>query len=154
VQEQFVIDLHEVPERESRCTFAIAPAWCREAFAECDVAPTEEAGVLSVDVMRTGPEVLVRGTVRLTLATTCVRCLKPTPVTIDTSFAALYVPGAVPERDDDEEASPDEGPDVESYEGSRIVLDPYVRDTVLLEVPMNPKCQVDCRAPGRANGAS
>jgi uncharacterized metal-binding protein YceD (DUF177 family) len=97
--------------------------------------------------------------VRVTLAATCVRCLRRMAIAIDAPISVLYVTGPIvetarSEEDEDDEPAPDEGPDVEHLQGNKLILDSYVRDTILLEVPMNPRCQVDCRLPERPHGDS
>jgi uncharacterized metal-binding protein YceD (DUF177 family) len=156
VEQQFVIGVHDVPEHQGAWTFTVARAWLADALKGCELEATDEDGRLEVEVTRAGNEFLVRGRVHVITAATCGRCLRPTPVVIDTPILVLYVPGPAVEKlqDDDEEPAPDEGPDVEHFQGDSLVLDGYVRDTILLEVPMNPKCQVDCRLPERPQGVS
>jgi len=162
VDHRFVIDVHDVPTHEGSWVFPIPQEWGRGAFEGCDLEALEEPGVLEVRVTRTGEGYLVEGRVRLTVAATCVRCLQPVPVEIDAPIAALFLPGPAAEptgagddeEEGDEEPRPDDGPDVEYFQNHRLVLDSYVRDTVLLEMPMNPRCAVECRLPGRPRGAS
>lgn len=163
VDHRFVIDVHEVPTHEGSWVFRIPQEWSRDAFEGCDLEAVEEPGELEVRVTRTGEGYLVEGRVRLAVAATCVRCLQPVPLEIDAPIAALFVPGPAFEppaaggsrgEDEEDEPRPDDGPDVEHFQDHRLVLDAYVRDTILLEVPMNPKCAVECRLPERPRGAS
>ncbi|MBI5501750.1 MAG: DUF177 domain-containing protein [Deltaproteobacteria bacterium] len=158
MENRIVIDLHDVSEHEGSWTFPLTRDWSAAAFKDCDVAPAGEDGLLEVGVTPTGKDYLVQGRLRIGLAGTCVRCLRPTSLEINTPIAVLFVPGPVvvrePAKDDGAEAEPDEGPDVEHYQGHRLILDEYVRDTILLEVPMNPRCAVDCTLPGRPQGES
>lgn len=159
---RFVIDLHNVSAQKGSWVFPIPRAWSEQAFAGCEIEATEQPGELVVEVTKTGEGYLVQGRVRLAVAATCVRCLQPVPLQIDAPVSALYVPGPAVERpaagrkDDDEsdEPEPDDGPDVEYFQNNRLVLDSYIRDTVLLEVPMNPRCAVECRLPTRPYGTS
>jgi uncharacterized protein len=167
VNHRFVIDVQDVPTHEGSWIFPIPQDWGRSVFEGCDVEAIEEPGELDVRVSKTGDGFLVEGRVRLTVAATCVRCLKPVPLEIDAPVVVLYVPGTVTERpattdrgkdqddkDEDDEPVPDDGPDVEHFQNHQLVLDEYVRDTILLEVPMNPRCAVECRLPERPSGAS
>jgi uncharacterized protein len=159
VEQYLVIDLHDVPAHEGTWTFVLPRAWAAGAFQDCEVEPTDEDGRVEVEVTQTGKDFLVRGKVRVVVAATCVRCLKPTPVVIDAPIAVLFVPGvkaapAAAPLGDEDETEPDEGPDVEHFQGQQLVLDTYVRDTILLEVPMSPRCTVDCRLPEPPLGVS
>ena len=159
-----MIDVNDVPTHEGSWVFPIPPEWGRWAFEGFELEPRGEPGELAVQVTKAGDGYLVQGRVRLGVAATCVRCLQPVPLELEAPVAALFVPGVAVERpagdrkadddDDDDEAGPDDGPDVEHFQDHRLVLDSYVRDTVLLEVPMNPKCATECRLPERPSGAS
>jgi len=159
VEHRFVIDVGDVPQHEGTWVFPVAPAWCADVLRDTDAQPGGEEGRVEVEVTHAGSDFLVRGSVQITLAATCVRCLRPTPVAIDAPISVLYVAGPIveaarTEEDDDDEPAPDEGPDMEHFQRNKLILDSYVRDTILLEVPMNPKCQVDCRLPERPHGDS
>lgn len=163
VDHRFVIELHDVPTHEGSWVFPIPREWGQRAFEKCEVEALDEPGELAVEVTKAGEGYLVQGRVRLTVAATCVRCLQPVPIEVDAPVSALYVPGATAERpatagrkddSDEDEPVPDDGPDVEHFQDHRLVLDSYVRDTILLEVPMNPRCAVECRLPERPSGAS
>jgi uncharacterized metal-binding protein YceD (DUF177 family) len=63
-------------------------------------------------------------------------------------IAALYAPQAGTKRhhDDDEddlEIDPD-APDREFYTGEQVAIDDLVRDYLLLELPMQPRCEPEC----------
>ena len=159
-----MIDVNDVPTHEGSWIFPIPREWGRSAFEGFEVEARAEPGELAVQVTKAGDGYLVQGRVRLAVSATCVRCLQPVPLEIEAPVAVLYVPGAVVERpaagrkadddDDEDEAGPDDGPDVEHFQDHQLVLDSYVRDTILLEVPMNPKCATECRLPERPTGAS
>ncbi|MDI7268187.1 MAG: DUF177 domain-containing protein [Myxococcota bacterium] len=160
METSLVIDTKAVEDQPTRWTFHLSRDWCFRAFADCDVAPLDEPGLLEVVVGRTGAGYLVRGHVRVALAATCVRCLEPTPVSVDTRFDVLFEPGKpghddgdaereAPEDEEDEEQVSD-GSDVERFMGRTFALDKYVRDTVLLELPMNPRCVPPCKMPAGA----
>jgi uncharacterized protein len=160
VEHRFVIDVGDVPQHEGTWVFPVPREWCADALRDADAQPADEEGRLEVEVTHAGSDFLVRGSVQVRLDATCVRCLRPTPIAIDAPISVLYVAGPIveaarTEEDEDDEPAPDEGPDVEHYQGTKLILDPYVRDTILLEIPMNPKCQVvDCRLPERPHGDS
>jgi uncharacterized protein len=79
------------------------------------------------------------------LGATCARCLAEVPLEIDLPLAALFSP---------EHTRPDEGEEIDVrldevnrdyYGGREIVLDPMVREYLLLEVPMKPLCSEGCK---------
>ena len=151
MEPSFVIDTHALPEGIGAWTFPVPPEWCAHHLAAGGVEPTDAPGTVEVEVTKTGDGYLVRGRVRVFLTGTCVRCLGPTPISVDAKFDALYVHGIVDatprkarEADEDGFEAVAEEPDVEHFQGYEIGIDAYVRDTILLEVPMNPRCPVPC----------
>jgi uncharacterized protein len=158
VEHRFVIGVQDVPEHAGAWDFAVPAAWLAKILEGAEVVPAGADGRLEVEVTKAGNELLVRGSVQVLLTGTCARCLRTTPVHVDASILVLYVPGPTVEiehaEDEEEEPEVDEGPDVEHFQGDRLVLDDYVRDTILLEVPMNPRCETDCSLPERPQGVS
>lgn len=77
--------------------------------------------------------ILVTGTVDVTLAGECARCLEQFSYPESYDIQELYF---YPEREAEEEAS--------RIEDEMIDLDPAVRDAVVLELPFTPLCRDDC----------
>ena len=78
--------------------------------------------------------VLVTGAVEARVTGDCVRCLGPVDDTLDVDLLQLYVYEGS-EVDDD---------DVSRLQDDLLDLEPLVRDTVVLALPLNPVCQPDC----------
>jgi uncharacterized protein len=152
-QARFVIDTNEIEACNGRWRFVLDHAWFHDTFQDCELDPGPQDGNVTVEVTRTGRDCLVRGRLDLACFAPCARCLQPAPVTLDLELAVLYVVGAPADRDDGGGEDEDRG-DVESYDGRTIELDGYLRDTVLLEIPMYPRCESDCRLPVEGGGNS
>ncbi|MVA77125.1 DUF177 domain-containing protein [Auraticoccus sp. F435] len=81
-----------------------------------------------------GDGVLVTGTVEVTVAGECARCLTAISERSELELMELFL---YPEREpDDEEAS--------RLEGDLLDLEPLLRDTVVLDLPFTPLCREDC----------
>lgn len=82
--------------------------------------------------------VLVSGTVSAPLTGECGRCLRSISDTIEATFQELfaYADTATDETTDDDE--------VGRLDGDLIDLESTVRDAVVLALPVNPLCRVDC----------
>ena len=97
-------------------------------------------------------EILVHGRARARLVTECARCLKGLPIEVECELAALYAPKteadarAAGPADEEDDVDPNE-PDREFYTGDRVVIDELVRDYLLLELPMQPKCDLGWSCP-------
>ncbi|SEG87125.1 uncharacterized protein SAMN04489712_12072 [Thermomonospora echinospora] len=81
--------------------------------------------------------VLVTGTARMPLTGECARCLDPLEDTFEAEFQELFV---YPDTRSGGEAEEDE----RRIEGDLIDLEPVLRDTVVLALPLSPLCRDDC----------
>jgi uncharacterized metal-binding protein YceD (DUF177 family) len=114
-------------------------------------------GEVSVHAQRNGREILVHGKAHACLVTECGRCLKDLPLQVACDLAALYAPSEGGVRpgahhghhaadEELDEVDPDE-PEREFYSGERVVIDELVRDYLLLEIPMQPRCDLGWECP-------
>jgi uncharacterized protein len=82
--------------------------------------------------------VLVTGTVTGPLAGECARCLEPFTSAIKVRFQELYVRGGGVEDPD--------GADTYRLEASGLLdLEPALRDAIVLELPLSPRCEDGCQ---------
>src|ERR671914_101495 len=81
--------------------------------------------------------VLVSGTAWVPISGECARCLEPIAETFDVEFQELIV---YPDTRSGGHAADDE----RRLEGDLIDLEPVLRDTVVLDLPLSPLCREDC----------
>ncbi|MCA9531980.1 MAG: DUF177 domain-containing protein [Myxococcales bacterium] len=145
----FVLQIQEIDEgRATERVFPITPEWLAEALADTEVdgALDRTPGRLSVLAQRDGVELLVQARVEAALRVPCARCLEDVPVAVDVQATALFAPEAtrrVPVEGEDIQLSA-EDLDRDYYTHDTLVLDAFVREQLLLEVPMQPLCSSDC----------
>lgn len=124
-------------------------------------------GRVRARLSRTGAEVVVRGRVTASLWMPCARCLEPATSDVDTELSLLLKPArAVPPAKSSEPSRPGrrdapegrgsrrhEAPEYEfsseeaaedHYDGENVVLDEFVREAILLELPNFPLCSEAC----------
>lgn len=146
---------------------ALPSAWLAAQLADDDGSdgdPTlaaHEDGAIDARLTPTGGDAfLLQGHVRARVQTTCARCLGPAVVPVDAEVTLLLVPDAKAPRaatkrskesDGEPEFDADEA-DVATYDGETVVLDPLVREAILLELPISPLCDEGC--PGMASPPS
>lgn len=145
--------------------------WLNAELADAHVTG-RAPGHLSARLSRTGNEIVVRGRVKAPVAMPCARCLSPAALDIDTELSLLLRPAPKAEghghghrRDDagrngapkagakakepEYEFTADEA-DVDTYDGETVVLDPFIREAILLEMPNFPLCSEACPGIGPA----
>lgn len=101
------------------------------------------------EIWNVGDRLLVRAHLSGEALLQCSRCLSAFSMPLDISFEEEFVEGTEPapgdEDDDDEEEMEESGRAVTYYAGDEIDLTQPLRENVLLEVPMKPLCDEDCR---------
>lgn len=143
-------------------------AWLAAQLEEDDAADdadvtavtAAEDGAIDARISPAGGDAfLLQGHVRAKVTTTCARCLGPAIVPLDAEVTLLLVPDSKAPKagkrskqsDDEVEFDADEA-DVATYDGETVVLDPLVREAILLELPISPLCDEAC--PGMASPPS
>ena len=82
--------------------------------------------------------VLVSGEIEAPLVGSCARCLEPIEDTLTLDVQELYAyEGSTTEETSEED-------EVRLVEGDFLDLEPMVRDTVVLSLPLSPVCDEDC----------
>jgi uncharacterized metal-binding protein YceD (DUF177 family) len=82
--------------------------------------------------------VLVTGELDVPVVGSCARCLEPIEDTLHLDVQELYAyPGSTTEATSEED-------EVRRLEGDFLDLEPLVRDTVVLSLPLAPVCTADC----------
>jgi uncharacterized metal-binding protein YceD (DUF177 family) len=82
--------------------------------------------------------VLVTGELDVPVVGSCARCLEPIEDTLHLDVQELYAyPGSTTEATSEED-------EVRRLEGDFLDLEPLVRDTVVLSLPLAPVCTPDC----------
>jgi uncharacterized protein len=158
------IPAHDIDTAGLALDAELPTAWLEAELAEAELtapAPGRVTGRLS----RSGDSVVVRGKVKAELTTPCARCLAPAAIHVDTEIALFLKPSPTARRpgapghaeakgsangkkksgaDEDEyEFSSDEA-DEDVYDGETVVLDPFLREAILLEIPNFPLCSDAC----------
>ena len=143
---EFVLDVHEIDESGRDYAFALSREWLAAALAGTGVdAGGETAGELALSAHKQGADVRLSGTLRAELVTECARCLGQAHVSVDASVVRLMTARGDHFRPEPDEAElTPEDLDRDFFSGERIVLDPIVREQLLLEVPIKPLCADDC----------
>ncbi len=140
----FVLQIQDLDEAGKDWNFAIGRDWLASALADTELNAGAEDGRLTVHAQRTGLDVLVQAHLEAELAATCSRCLADVPLTTDLALTALFSPEHMrPKGADEIDVQLDEV-NRDYYSGAQVVLDPMVREYLLLEAPMKPLCSETC----------
>src|SRR5687767_8914230 len=115
-----LFDIKEIGDEGLSLDLPVTAAWLA---AECpDLEAVPKGGGLRVrgQLLLSGDDVFLRGTLRGPLETTCSRCLEKAKVSLDIPLTVTFRPR--PEGEDTEEEEEEEDLDVALYEGDEIDL--------------------------------
>jgi uncharacterized protein len=97
---------------------------------------------LEVQLEGVAEGVLVTASVMVPLAGECARCLEPFTSSTQVRFQELFAPDSAESADVDEQ----DGEESYPLDGSgQLDLEPALRDAVVLELPLSPLCEDDCK---------
>ena len=140
----FVLQIPELDESGKDWNFAIGKEWLASALSDTELGPGPHDGELRVHGQLNGTDVLVQGHINAELGATCARCLKEVALPVDLAMTLLFSPEHTrPDESDEIDVRLDEV-NRDYYGGREIVLDPMVREFLLLEAPMKPLCSEGC----------
>lgn len=143
----FSFPIKELVEGPRKIDRAIPLGWLNEELAACEYPVTAVSATISLTLETNSGGVLVRGLAQVRAEVDCGICLARTALDLNPAIGAFLMPRpAGLEEADDLELTPEEL-DREWYEGDRIVLDELIRDGIMLELPMTPRCSGPCANP-------
>ncbi len=143
-------------------------SWLADVRGDTDAeANPDQQGQLDGSLTMSGQDVVVCGSVKASVYLECARCLQKTSVPVEGELALLLIPGKAPPSEGDENASgqkakgrkgrgrkkkgDDDGhlisledAEMDTYVGDEVVLDGFVREAILLELPIFPLCSETC----------
>lgn len=177
MQPLIVVAANDIDPSGIKLDVELPISWLKERAAEAEGTATEP-GRFEGRLSRSGrADIVVRGRVRASVELPCARCLKGVLVPIDTELSLLLKPrpGEPPKTNGKPAGAPSTGDaqgkkakrrkapepeyeftaeeaDVDTYDGEKVVLDGFVREAILLEVPSFPLCSESC--PGIEEPAS
>jgi uncharacterized protein len=97
---------------------------------------------LEVQLEGVAEGVLVTASVVAPLAGECARCLEPFTSSTRVRFQELFTPNSAESADVDEQ----DGEESYPLDGNgQLDLEPALRDAVVLELPLSPLCEDDCK---------
>ncbi len=97
-----------------------------------------------VHLTKHGRDILLRGHLKGILTLACSRCLEPFSWPLTADFDLLLAPTPRPLNRTQEELTPQDL-DLDFYNGDVVNLEPFLREQILLALPLKPLCADSCR---------
>jgi uncharacterized protein len=160
----FTVSIRDLERADQRRTWEIPPEWIDWALSESEARSDGSAGSLELYLKKNGREVLVKGQAVASVTMPCARTLEPVGVKLEAEILLLLTPRATPTptasksgrkqrtrtdrwrstQDDAASADPSaeqlsaEQAARDEYEGETVELDSFIREHLLLELPLFP----------------
>jgi uncharacterized protein len=160
----FVVKLGDLEHGPRKVTFALTEEWLRTALEGTDASPGDKPGSVTLELLKNGRDVLVRGKAEVSVTVPCVVTLEPLPFELEPEILLMLEQVSAPPRpkkakdvepqapkapktvkrsrkrkDADDLELSDEDAAKDTFSGEEIVLDPFVREFILLEIPAYPR---------------
>lgn len=139
----FVVHVPEIPPEGLQRAFDLGGAFLENALKDTEAQAASSSARATLDLSRTGHDVLVRGDLTGALVVVCSRCAGPANVTLEEHLDLLYVPRGKDTDLAEPEANASE-PDLLPYDGDTIDLAEMLREELLLALPLAPLCKDTC----------
>jgi len=140
----FALDLAELRKGPVIFEKAIPTGLLAEKLKYCEYEASVESGYAKVKAEPCGTGVLVSGNIEASIRTQCGTCLADVFLHLTPTVKTYLFPRSEMEDSFEEQELTPEDLDKEWFEGDKIGLDGLILDSVMLEMPMNPKCSDAC----------
>jgi uncharacterized metal-binding protein YceD (DUF177 family) len=146
----FEVDVENLKRGPATFDCEIPLPWLAEELSACDypVAPVRAHLEAIATLADTG--VLIRGAATARVRTECGTCLAEVVLDLTAPLSAFVQPRGAAAEDPGAELTPEEL-EREWYDDGGFALDGMVRDGLVLELPMTPRCEGDCRGEAAAH---
>ena len=138
------INVVTIPEEGLDFALAEDGKWFEECFQESD---HHDFSLRKIDVqchiVKTSGTIFIKGSLSLSLAIYCSRCLEDVILPVGGDFAYTLVPEK-PETKEDLELTAEEL-EISYYQGDFIDLQPIICEQIILQIPIKPLCSEDCK---------
>jgi uncharacterized protein len=138
---EFAIPVAEIDDNQREFEFGIKRSWLAGVLENTDVKPGGGAdGTLKVMAYRSGDDIIIKGVALATLTTECSRCCTDLRLEVRADLMLVMEEQDKPRSEEEEQELSTDELGREFYTGNEIDLDEIIRDHLLLEVPMQPRC--------------
>jgi uncharacterized protein len=119
------------------------PEWVREGLGDLGSSQAEQRCEATLTGYAVDKTLIFRGTVRCVVRMECARCLRDVEVDIGGPLDLVLEPRPRTHRGEPDEQLPEIG--VGWYEGLDVDLGPFVRELLVLGLPLRALCDENCR---------
>ncbi len=141
----FSMDLEDLRKGSGKIDRDIPLDWLGQEMKACEynAEPTKAHARMSLSAHDQG--VLLSGNASVRVKTECGKCLAEIYLDLDCALDGFMMPiGTGQEFEEPDDGLTPQDLKREWYAGDTVVLDELIRDAIMLELPMNPRCSDSC----------
>ena len=154
---EFLVRVPDLEDGSRDYNWKISAEWLAGALSDTDATPGDQPGEIQAQFIKQGSEIVVHGKISASVIMPCARTLDPVSIQITSDILLMLSPGSEPtakkkpkRRRKNSEGKKDtaaESEDLEleeseaardHYQGEQVVLDSFIREFLLLELPAFP----------------
>jgi len=136
---KLTMKIKDIPESGSPLEVPFPPALLADALAGHDADLATSHLVAHLDLYRAGETISIKGQLRGEVEQPCSRCLEPAHLGVDARLNIVVGPASL-----GAEESTDEEIEYFTHDGVVLDLEPVLRESLILAIPMVVLCQPDC----------
>ena len=138
---ELTIKIRDIGEDQPRrMALPLDREFLEDALADLSADVAVSHGAVDAEVHRTGDNVFVRGRLAGEIVLPCGRCLREARVAVDLPLHVVVGPEELGGED-----SLDEEIEYFTHDGQTVKLGEFLREALILTVPMAPLCRADCK---------
>ncbi|MBN2718699.1 MAG: DUF177 domain-containing protein [Deltaproteobacteria bacterium] len=130
-------------ERQSEFAWLLPVSWLQNILNQCEYDVTGISGECRALFSNASGTLHLTGTIRFSVETECATCLSKLKLDLCAHIDTFMQPADTADNSQDELTPEDL--DIEYYTGTTLELEGLVSDSILLELPMIPRCDGTCR---------
>jgi uncharacterized protein len=139
-----IIDIRELRERGEPLTVEADFDESRLKIAS-QIASLARPAHARLRVSLSGERLRVSGQLKAELSVTCSRCLKQSPLQVDKTVELEYWPDPVVAKEGEEVALSYDELSIGFYRDEVLDLSGVISEQIVLDIPMKPVCQPECK---------
>jgi uncharacterized protein len=139
-----IINVERLDEEPRELSLPLDADWIAGQLGDLLHDGGRREGAAELQVVRTGAKVQVTGTLQAVFSVPCGRCLEPAEMSVNEPFVMVFERVSGPVKHPAEKDLTEEDICWERFEGTEIDLAPYLREPLILAIPMTPLCRPDC----------
>jgi len=151
---QFAFEVARIQEAAVELHEEVSLDWLKEELRACEYSTEPRAAHIDLRLTASGQGIWITGKAQVRLAAECGICLASTELSLEPEIGIYLFEKASDFLEDERSELTPEDLEKEWYEGEHVVLDGIIRDAIMLELPMTPKCDYPCSGPAAIAAAN